>query len=853
MATDINLGAPCRRCGLDLGEVRTTALVKDLHVETDQVLLHCPFCAEEIWIDLRPQGIFRRGERFYRWRSGKSAGKGACQLQVGSLSMDFPEEQMVGLTPEKVCYPAIPVFRQVDGSLSFPKWPVRKEYLEFVDMSRNSRSEVLAERNQYRIDLYLKGLEGAETVALPLLQTRSGRSGSGGGDAAMQGVHLVLWPDVPYKDWKRYFLRFGCEKEGIGGATGSDREVRVFGRARPRLDSNQDEWVPLEPVSPDGVTRFACVGSRPSCAAVEFESTTRKEVIAGGIWEIPSVVDEYPVFTTELGIDFGTSNTFIAWRSTVDAAGTAIPVDNDCNKFLIHGSDLPRSVDFADTWPLRRGFGKHKVLFPSEILTTRKLQDTRASRPDVDQWRPVVDFGIPSGGMEVRFNESEHTISEFKWQESVSDPFFRAQFDKLQRAYLEFLLLFAAAQLAKHKGKPIGKNVTAQFSYPLAFDDGQWKRFKAIIGEVAISLKQQTGIEYTCELSLDESRAAASKAGKLGPEYGGYLYVDIGGGSTDVALLRVTGETGPGNYLVVDSFKYAGGALVSAFARGNCLNPEYDLTRFRRVVREVGQIAEIEKLGTVFRPERKNLYNSKTGFWLGYLWEFLARILASHMVSGEWAHRRSEEERKAMREEGYLIAFHPLGNGWGFGQIIDPKYARDVFSRKLTTRTNAIIAEAVRNGVPTDEPPKVRVKCEDAAIEDPKSAVALGLLGGESTRTEKGGEWSCRTIVGWTTMAGRLRRIPWYLPLTDRGFVPEEPWAKETERLPVKASLDCPENEWPTFPPELRSPHELDPDLNHTREHIMRECVQEQKDWFIKSPFHVLLEKLFKPKLQEIG
>jgi hypothetical protein len=851
------MAVQCERCGFNFEELRLTLYVRDLlevkRIVGERVCLRCPACGVESWLDLTHHGIFYSGERLYRWRSATTTLiSGGYQIQIGSMILEIPQERMEVISVQDICYPAVPVFRQIDGSLSIPKWPVKREYLGLIDTEKDVQLEIRQDR--YITRLHLKGLERSEEITLPLIPVQRGRAPQGE-NAVFPGVHLVLWPDVPYKEWKRYFLRFGCtsESEEVRNRL---RNVTVYAYAKENPGSQKD-WVPINKVASDGCTRFRCVESRPEWIAIEFESGGRVE--GGGIWAIEPANESYPEMHTTIAVDFGTSNTFVGWID-INVQGEdrerPLPIQS-CDKFIIHGSDLPAEIDFADTWPPRQGFGRDRALLPSEILTRERLNELRLHVRDIEKWKPVEDYGIPSSGLELRYSEAEHIIAEFKWKDMIPDEAFRGHAEKLQRRYLEFLLLFALAQLAVKRS--IGKSVDVKFSYPLAFNkEEDLPAFESVLREAAQSVNEQTGITIAKEVPMDEARAAASSMGQLSPDYSAFLYVDIGGGSSDIAL-ELVGEKRGRRYAYIASFQYAGGGLVHALAGGDCLMPNFDLSKFRRMIREVGQVTELMRMGTVFHPRKTNLINAKIFYFYSYLMEFIARLLAAHIITGEWAKGLTDKEKEEAKQNGYLVALYPLGNGWGFGHFIDPRYARDVFSGKLMDRANQILEEAIQKGVASQDIPRLIVKGQDLRIADPKSAVAFGLLK-ETSHTagekEKEEDWSFRTIVGWTTRVGKTRKIPWFLPITDRANPKLDELLKDQEPLPPNPILDCPEDEWPLFPERLPTPHLLDPGLNETRRHLLdpsRGCIQTGKDWFVQSPFHILLEKLFKPKLKRLA
>jgi hypothetical protein len=351
----------------------------------------------------------------------------------------------------------------------------------------------------------------------------------------------------------------------------------------------------------------------------------------------------------------------------------------------------------------------------------------------------------------------------------------------------------------------------------------------------------------------DEARAAASL---LVSHARACLYVDIGGGSSDIALDIIrTDERGESStYKYIASFQYAGGALVDAYDGGKCLS--VSVNAFRRMIRESGNVEDLFRTGRGFQP-RQELIHAKTFYFYGYLMEFLARLLAAHILSGEWTEKLSAEEKEHILRDGYEVELYPLGNGWGFGQLFDFEYARMSFAGDLAQGANRILEEAKRQNqgpLQFQELPKVLVIVPDILGDrDPKEAVVFGLLESKTEyRTRNPVKWQYRTIVGYTTKVGPTRVVPWYRPVDDRATLLEGNKIADGEGELPNASLLCPPKQWPDFYNKLISPHELDPGLNRTSNEIQT-CLRMSSKWFHQSPFHVLLEKLIKPKLKELG
>ncbi|MFL6211547.1 MAG: hypothetical protein ACJ74W_22045 [Pyrinomonadaceae bacterium] len=857
------------KCGLDFGKLRTTVNIQTLvddetAVTMDGVYLYCSACRRKNRLDLDAYGFFQRekdGVRFYRWHSAptkiaETKKRDGYEFKVEELTLEFPGGLIAQqkFSVEQMCYPAVPVFGQLDGSLKLPYLPVDRRFLGLVDGSKEIRAEPTGRGGEYRFRFHLRVLAEPVEIVRPAIQLEEGKRGTED-ETVFQGVHLALWPKTTYQEWRRYFLRLGCAKEHSAAFSNQLRTVKAWAHASSSLDEQRAErrWLLLDVVGAEadkGYTRFGLVESRPDWVAIEFQSPGRGDMIGGGVWRIESAADTYPDNNVEIGLDFGTSNTCIASRT---AAGMELLPIRSCDEFIIHGSELPDVLDFPDTWPPRQGFGRNKALLPTELLTQQNLNDLRSRAKQVKDWRPVVDYTIPSSGLEVRYPEKEHVLAEFKWANMIADAAFQPQAAELQKRYLEFLLLLGLAELTMQNS--IGQGLNVKFSYPLAFDKNERDQLALVLKESAQAAARQTGVNITIESPMDESRAAAQLAGNYEAGDAACLYVDIGGGSTDIALLRI-GIDGPDRYTYICSFKYAGTGLAVALAEGGCLRPGSDLSHFRRRIREVGNVKELLTSEVLFQSQKRNAITAKSAYFYAYLRQFLARLLAAHIVTGEWQEGLSAEAQNAIRLGGYQVLLYPLGNGWGFGNFIDPDYASETFCQRLTAEANAIIEEALRqqaqvNGAPAPaDLPRIKVKGQSLkAISGPKSAVAIGVL--TSTHARKVAEpgWESRTIVGWTTQVSISRNVPWYAAIDGEGA--QTP--KGEQPLPSNPILNCPEGEWPAFPAKLPTPHQLDPNLDQTRPHLSV-CNPKSIEhyWFYESPFHILLEKLFKPALKEL-
>lgn len=872
--------AVCRTCNLDFEKLRVELSVETLSRENRigprGLYLHCPACGERNEIELKPYDLFVRGEKrkFYRWRGAQTKIEnfdGKCRINLGAMTLSLSEklkdDYIAGdnFSVEQICHKAVPVFRQLDGSLLAPDLPVRREYLDLVDASRPAQSDRTA-RGGYRFTFHLTVAEQPVEITLPAVPVRPGQTPADGVEA-FDGVHLLLWPKVSYRAWRRYFLRFGYAGATAEDIFGESREAKVYAFAGRSLDENERArgWLQLDTVSPDRRTRFACVESRPEWVGVEFEDGGRGEPTGGGLWRVRPAADAYPELgETNVAVDFGTSNTCVAWDSPQRPSLLAI---GSCDEVLINGASLPNRMEHPDTWPPRQGFGRSQALLPTEILTRENVDEYRKRSHKVSDWVPVLDYSIPTGGVEAAYNEMGYVIPDFKWQNMIGDAWYKNQHVELQKKYIEFLLLIVIAELVTHNA--IGPSLNVKFSYPLAFDREMHDKFVSVLQETTAAVSRQTGVNVMPDLEgaapnkfipLDEARAAARSASTHSNDDSACLYVDIGGGSTDIALLELRGQTGRrDSYVNICSFEYAGGGLAAALAEGGCLKAGSDISHFRRKIREAGSVIELMNSDTLFSGNKRNAITNKSSYFYAYLRQFLSRLLAAHIINGALARNGGRPHAEAhpaaaapeappapTPRETYRVLLYPLGNGWGFGGFIDARYESRVFAELLTREANLILDEAITRQVVPPGVPRVEVLSQ--VIDEPKQAVVYGLLnkeGGESL-TEQ--DWSWRSIVGWTTRTGPTQRAEWYRPVT--GGSASAPAGAEP--VTSGAILECRSDEWPAFPPRLPTPHELDRKNELTR--FLARCSPSayEQSWLLESPFHVLLEKLFKPALKEL-
>jgi len=855
----------CKRqgCGLDFLHFAWKVYLSDDSVAGQGLRLYCPACSQDNSNSLNDYGFFHHERKFYRWRSSPvqvSTGTSGFEVKLGKLNLVFPEDLIGDLrfSKETMCYSAIPVFAKKGGhGYHLPSLPVRREFLDLVDLSREPQAE-LVDALKCRFRFYSKISEDVQEVVLPLVAADDTRDAVGD-NAIISGVHLLLWPKIQYKEWNRYFIRLGGTSDVLKKLDNDHRSLDVYALASKDADSDK-AWVPVSHRAPDGLTRLSYLESRPEWIAIEVkDKSARENAVGGGLWRVLPATEDLPAHTqTQVGVDFGTSNTCFALKSesSQNDDPQLLSIDSRDERIdepIIDGSDLPTKLDAPDLWPPSAGFGKKQVLVPTELVTRKTLREIQQNPAQIREWKPILDYTIPTSGVEVRFEDKDYTIAEFKLA-SMFDLSQGAP-GELQKKYLELILLCVMARLANRGA--LRKTVSFTFSYPLAFDQDKKTNFEIVLHEVGKNLSNpKLGVTVSCELAVDEARAAARSGGHtFEASDNAALFVDIGGGSADIAFLKLENGRARG-YNYVCSFEYAGGALAAALVegKGDCLRAGTDFATFRRKIRASGSIRELAATEDLFLSSRRGTVITKSSYFYGYLLQFLARLLAAHILTRECQSQVPQASKEIVKQPAFNVVFYGFGNGWGYGDLIDRagRY-RNVFGELLEETTNSILQDARAKGITvgdqaaSDALPEVKIKT--VPIKEPKSAVACGLLRvGESSSLFEEPEWPFRTIVGWTTTVNLNQKIEWYLPIEAAARNP-----KDQQPIPGDSKLDCREEEWPALANELPTPQFWDKNLDKTRGLIEDKCSPKgpQQSWLQESPFRILLEHTFKDALKK--
>jgi hypothetical protein len=836
----------CEHCGFDLSRLEMTVLFARKGAEPRK--LHCPICRSDRVKIRALERVFPRADsgRWVRWREGGVAGP-ANVIAVGRLKLRV-ESEIESLAKEQICFRAVPVFMS-GGERQIPVLPVMPEYLDTLDPAqvRLAREKphlfgrVIQERgkSRYQCVLPLRGLKQTEwpTYECDLLPANPFSPNAGDVDAvAFRGVTLRVWPNLkrPTHAWRYYVVGIQAATEEGMALFAQGRMLRARMLVPPSdVDGRPTSETKLEVVSLDqevgregesGPTGFvgATRKGRPAWVSVEFMQATQgggAEAVGGGLFPLPPPSDSLPSDTWSFGVDFGTSNTVIAVKRRDGSLQCVAPErgrDRSSTTLnLLDGgpATIHRGIDL---WPGGEWSGPSHDLLPSELGCVRKWTDV-ASESAINALSFGKDFGVPLRGASSAVS-SEHTVSEFKWLRAVekdkSALARREIVQALQSRFLEgAMLMTAASLLSEEEAAP--KTVNVNYSFPLAFDEGDLETLRLAADEAGARLKQLTGADFVFPATplVDEAQAAAGHASS---DKMFRVYLDLGGGSLELlvddnlARNNHQGHAGLHPHVFSSSIFFGGSVYLRSLVgagegdrRGACVMPGVgSYTRLASAVRQSASAKALLESPHVIAEARKATAERRARVFIGYIVEYVARSLAGvclehgrtaqgaldlsrnrlFSLSGTGSQRRwilginKGPQQKRVVEFCLVL----LGNGWGFGDIVrdgmktvEQMMAHRVYERLLELLRETDIAREISDGEFHLLDPRLAFDISYVLPTEGshrKAAVALGLLGAHHSTEDAARFFKNRAperhgVLGldlWLNDQGR--RIPWYRP-----------------------------------------------------------------------------------------
>src|SRR6185369_12129584 len=440
-----------------------------------------------------------------------------------------------------------------------------------------------------------------------------------------------------------------------------------------------------------------------------------------------------------LSVDFGTSNTCFCYSGEDPQTGQqtdAQPLQiNDHTLTLIEGT---ANLDVNLPWlPVL----KQQVLLPSELMF---FEEPKEAVKHIRSLRPVIDYTIPILGW--RKEDESYISTGFKWQTSTEPDIIAGYYQDLQKMYLGLALRLALAELAANQLESLYIHACAIdlfITYPLSMSESERTGLIASYDAVRSQISSHTGITVNAIRLIDESFAAEQGTGIRGAITAHKLYIDVGGGTTDVSVVEELGETQKRAIHLVDSVRYAGNDFLMVLANDDGNNgaalpggaASLSLQKRRPGKLSTKSLIELQRR---IRSEKEGLLTDLGTFggnqsvqeiaiealdrFINGLIEYTARLVAWKTIQ-----LTADLGEEAQNE---LLQIFLVGNGWRF-LLFSPRKSRsqkaldeETFIRRdFEDRLNPRLDEYVADGIIRLKP---RISTEHPT--DPKMVVARGAL-----------------------------------------------------------------------------------------------------------------------------
>lgn len=354
---------------------------------------------------------------------------------------------------------------------------------------------------------------------------------------------LSLWPPRVDPEW-HFYAAYGL---GMRERSGRWRLVDENGRLGElyELGTSQEEYVtvlvPQETTDPT----VRAQANRPRALSWWWPSQGR-EVERGIVWltRLPDAGNRLPT-PAHLAVDFGTSNTSVAFA----AGGVTDTLRFSLAPLRLWNGDGTNRLGFAPfNWGGAKGYF-------STTLLTRRASSLREVSPEMLTVEHLFAAAIPnlySDGLNRMLAASSGANAwdlhdSLKWDQPRTSAY--------RALFLRLLLLFAHAELFFNRRAQV---TDYTFTFPLAmsrtdrdvFHKQNRENIQAIQWLCHGICQFDTANHYCAD--VDESAAAAAGA-NLPPSPDRLdVFIDVGGGTTDIAVRRGT------EILVLDSLRLAG-------------------------------------------------------------------------------------------------------------------------------------------------------------------------------------------------------------------------------------------------------------------------------------------------------
>lgn len=409
-------------------------------------------------------------------------------------------------------------------------FPGRPDLLKhFPDLADPSKSEIRCEIDNARSEaVWAWRLDGKEfRLRRPVVAA-----------SKIADLRLAIWPPVQSPKWKFYVAR------GSGMVMANAGSWTIVGD-----DGEKGRFIELSNETYLSVLRTPDRATPPRALWLKDQEGVERGMLF--LKPLPMAPHERNV-RADLAVDFGTSNTSIAYK--LREAGQ----ESDARPLTFTLSPLcvwSREEKFDQYGFAPASWGGQKGYFPTVLMA---LKSAGIGNKTVNELLPehlfMVDIpGLHAEGTGVSFDafmELHHVYDNLKWRWTDGEAW--------GHLFLGLTLLYSHAELCLKNGATVESHT---FTYPLAFGRTVLDTFRR---KATDSVRKIEEFVYgnspaaSTVRTTDESKAVATTAGAAMDEHTLQTFVDVGGGTTDVAILY------RGSPIVLDSVKVAGAAFFSA-------------------------------------------------------------------------------------------------------------------------------------------------------------------------------------------------------------------------------------------------------------------------------------------------
>jgi len=700
----------CPSCNYDLRSYPVT-----IELDSHNRSVYCPACSTAVIDEIREVSekyIFfdDDAKSFIQWVAPKQAAAqpevivdlaplGKLSVKIRAKSRDF----------KQIFYERVLVF-QVDGHISLTQVFASPENQRRYGIDIQS-SKLQPTENWIDVKFNLRG-GFSDTVSIRALVTKSDAGG-------VTGSALMVWPNFKrpawahahkqYAAWKDYFVYFASQDSNIKLTS-----LRIVGN-EPEMSANFTDLTrpmgsldfPPEYIEIKGESVRAMGNAEEFCACFCVKLNTCE-------------ITRSTMEPLRLSVDFGTSNTCFYYLVRTATVKDVKPLKlNDHTHVLIGGLELESSL--AHTWMPRF---KEQTLIPSELVFRLEPETIFKSS---DPIRPIVDYNIPP--LKWRAGEQTRITTGFKWQQATEPDKVALYHLQLQKMFLEMVFRLVLAELASRSDLLGGSSVHSSeieltITYPLSMSEAKFQNLRNSFESAARAIAQTTGINLIIAAYVDESRAGEQGTYASGP--GQKIYVDIGGGTTDVSVVREAPPDGKRIPLIVDSLRYAGNdflAVLASDSKRGGLSDRSLVELQRRIRAEESVLNDPATFGNT-TPRLEEAQKALDRFIEGLI-QYMARMIA-YKMNGDGIRRG----RHVAAEAEEKLTVYLLGNGWRFvlfsprDPLANPDMnPRDIIKEEVKARLEKEL-EKFRKGRIIPMKPNIELQHP----EDPKTVVARGAL-----------------------------------------------------------------------------------------------------------------------------